>query len=195
MVLIFLSEIGSLVHRLRIWLFFREVNFARKILYPGVFQLLDQSKEEKKLFKYFDWLSVFFLKIIYPGVRRRLLVFFIVLHFKILAVSDTASKRSDFCVRVFICPPLCRLFFCRFVCVCIFPFFCVYYSQHFYFCLHNFCLFFCLFIFICCLFCYCCYCCFVTCSLYSSFGRMYTTALLFQSSPGRLSKLDGIART
>jgi hypothetical protein len=43
-----------------------------------VFQLLDQSKEEKKLFRYFDWLSAFFKKLIYPGVRRPLLVFFIV---------------------------------------------------------------------------------------------------------------------
>ena len=100
------------------------VRFGRKILYPGVFQLLDQSKEDNFIFRYFDWLSVFFLKLIYPGVRRPLLVFFIVLHFKILAVSDTVTKRSDFCVRVFICPPLCCLFFCRFVCVCIFSFFC-----------------------------------------------------------------------
>ena len=68
------------------------VRFGRKILYPGVFQLLDQSKEDNFIFRYFDWLSVFFLKLIYPGVRRPLLVFFIVLHFKILAVERHSDQ-------------------------------------------------------------------------------------------------------
>lgn len=81
------------------------VSFGRKILYPGVFTLMDQSKEDIFIFRYFDWISLFVLKMVYPGVKRQLLVFSFCSISKFSQLRDTAvtSSALTFCVRVFIC--------------------------------------------------------------------------------------------